>query len=126
MILAQIASIAPDWLKNMAIFIACAAATAYYVRGLLGGPQKREVSFDDPPASKVEFDRLVAHNTERHGQLFSAISRVEREAREAMDNRFTNLNEERRATLEKLTEQFAFIRESIAAINRELQIRHHK
>jgi hypothetical protein len=74
-------------------------------------------------ADKKVFDALVEHNTKRHGELFSAIERVERKAREAMEHRFTALNDERRETLEKLNEQFTFIREHIAAINRELQIR---
>jgi len=74
-------------------------------------------------ADKQEFENHVEHNTERHGQLFNNINRVEREARESMERKFTSLNDERRATVEKLDAQFVFIRENIAAINRELQIR---
>jgi hypothetical protein len=74
-------------------------------------------------ADKKVFEEHVSHNTERHGQLFNRIDVVERKTREAMDSRFTDLNNERRATLDKLNDQFTFIRENIAAINRELKIR---
>ncbi len=74
-------------------------------------------------ASKEAFDSLSGSNTQRHAQLFNRIDQVEREARVAMDQKFTELNVERRETLERLNAQFAFIRENIAAINRELQLR---
>lgn len=74
-------------------------------------------------ADKKVFDELVKHNTKRHGELFGHIARVETAAREAMEDRFTALNTERKETLEKLNDQFTFIREHIAAINRELQLK---
>lgn len=74
-------------------------------------------------ASKRLFDDHVKNNTERHGQIFSRIDRVEREAREQMEKRFTALNEERKETLEKLNEQFTFIRENVSEIKTELRIR---
>lgn len=77
-------------------------------------------------AGKKEFTDLTSNNTARHSQLFNRIDQVERQAREQMEDKFTELAEERRRTLEKLTDQFTFIRENIAAINRELQIRDRK
>jgi hypothetical protein len=77
-------------------------------------------------ASLKTFEEHVEGNTARHGQLFARISQVERDAREASDRKFAELYEERRRTLERLNEQFTFIRENIAAINRELQIREKK
>lgn len=77
-------------------------------------------------ADKEEFKKLAAHVTNRHGQLFSAIDKVERDARAAMDRRFEDLNTERRTTLQQLNEQFTFIRENIAAIKTELEIRNEK
>lgn len=77
-------------------------------------------------ASKKEFDAQANGNTARHSQLFSQIDRVERELREASDRRFVELNKDRHESLEKLNSQFTFIRENIAAINRELQIRSQK
>lgn len=74
-------------------------------------------------ADKDDFDELKDHTTQRHGQLFKAIEKVEREAREAMDKRFENLNDERKETLERLNNQFTFIRESIVAVQTELKIR---
>lgn len=59
MMLAQISDIAPDWLRNMAIFVAAASATIYYLKGAFGGKQQREVSFTETPASKKDFDQHV-------------------------------------------------------------------
>jgi hypothetical protein len=58
--LAQISDIAPDWLRNMAIFVAAASATVYYLKGAFGSKQKREVSFSETAASKKEFDQFTA------------------------------------------------------------------
>lgn len=77
-------------------------------------------------ADKHEFEDLRKHTTERHAQIFNRIDKVERVGREEMDKRFKDLNEERRESLEKLNDQFTYIRENIAAINRELQIRHEQ
>jgi hypothetical protein len=77
-------------------------------------------------ADKQTFEKHVAHTTQRHSQIFASIDRVEREGRKNTDERFKELNEERRQTLDKLTTEFTFIRENIAAINRELQIRHEQ
>jgi hypothetical protein len=77
-------------------------------------------------ASKKIFEDHVKNNTGRHSQLFNRIDEVERHARLAMDAKFTALNEERKETLEKLNAQFTYIRENIAAINRELQIKEKK
>ncbi len=74
-------------------------------------------------ADKQTFEKHVAHVTSRHAQIFASVERVEREAREAMEARFTLLNEERQATLEKLTNQLSFIRESIVEIKTELRLR---
>lgn len=74
-------------------------------------------------AGKQEFENLKKHTTDRHGQLFASIDRVEREGRRELNDRFKELNEERRLTLDKLNGEFVFIRENLAAINRELQIR---
>lgn len=74
-------------------------------------------------ADKGTFEKHVAHSTSRHAQIFASIERVEKEAREAMDARFTQLSEERQATLEKLTNQLSFIRESIVEVKTELRLR---
>lgn len=75
-------------------------------------------------ADKKEFEKLASHNTERHGQLFASIARVEREAREMVEKKFVALNEERAESLRHLNDQFTFIRESLVAVQTELKIRH--
>lgn len=77
-------------------------------------------------ADKEEFDRFQTHVTTRHAQIFSRIDNVQKEGREALDNRLLDLNADRQRTMEKLNDQFTFIRENIAAINRELQINNHR
>lgn len=78
-------------------------------------------------ADKHEFERHVKHNTERHAQFFNEVNRVEREGRLELDRRLMTLAVEQRQRMEKLDDkldtQFTFIRENIAAINRELKIR---
>jgi carboxylesterase type B len=74
-------------------------------------------------AGKQAFEDLARGNTERHGQIFAEIRRVEKERREDVDARFIQLEKSRNETMEKLNDQFTFIRENIAAINRELEIR---
>lgn len=127
MLLAQISDIAPDWLRNMAIFVACGSATAYYIKGLfVPTKQRREVSFSEAPATEKRVEKLELHTTKRHAEIFASIERSEKEIRRELDERFKELNEERRHTLERLTTEFVFIRENIAAINRELKIRHEQ
>lgn len=75
-------------------------------------------------ADKQTFEKHVQHTTQRHSQIFASLDRAEREIRRDVDERFKELNEERRQTLEKLNEQFTYIRENLAGINTELKIRH--
>lgn len=77
-------------------------------------------------ADKHVFEEHVKGNTARHGQIFSEIDRVERATRAEIERRFAELNKERAASLEKLTAEFTFIRENLAGINRELEIRNEK
>lgn len=63
-------------------------------------------------ASREEFRNHVVHNTERHGQLFNRIDKVERDSRQSQHE-----------SMEKISNQLTFIRENIAAINRELQLK---
>ncbi|NOS70069.1 MAG: hypothetical protein HOP33_09075 [Verrucomicrobia bacterium] len=135
MMLAQLESVPGEALKNAALIIMAALAALYYVKEIFFGSKKKtEISpqpltveivkaLHEQFADKQDFDEHVEHNTERHSQLFNRIDGVERKARQDMEHRFTDLNNERRATLEKLNDQFTFIRENVAAINRELQIR---
>lgn len=81
---------------------------------------------DERFADKTEFQEQREHCTERHGQLFNRIDKVERDARKALEERFDSLAVDRQRSLEKLESQFTFIRENLAAINRELQIRFDK
>jgi hypothetical protein len=77
----------------------------------------------DQFASKKSFDEHTEGNTKRHSEIFGEIRRVETEARERLETRMALLNEERGETLEKLNNQFTFIRENISEIKTELRIR---
>lgn len=126
MLAAEISNIDADWLRNMAIFIACFFATAFYAKGLFVNKQKREITFTEIPATRERVEKLEQHTTKRHAELFASIDRNQKEIRREMDERFKELNEERRQTLDKLSTEFMFIRENISAINRELKIRHEQ
>lgn len=73
-------------------------------------------------ANKSAFDDLVATNSRRHEQLFGRIELVERDTRAAIALEVTKINTDRTRTMEKLNEQFTFIRESLSAINTELKL----
>jgi len=73
-------------------------------------------------AQKAEFEQLVNSNTQRHSQIFKRIEDVEREARVLIGAEVSKINLDRQRTMEKLNEQFTFIRESLASINTELKI----
>lgn len=77
----------------------------------------------DQFANKEEFEAHVASNTERHAQIFRRIETVERDARAALGEEMGRINAERERTMEKLNEQFTFIRESLSAINTELKLK---
>jgi hypothetical protein len=74
-------------------------------------------------AGKRDFDELKAGNTRRHAELFQKIEAVEAAARLDLARELKEVNEDRRRTLEKLNEQFTFIRENIAEIKTELKLR---
>lgn len=74
-------------------------------------------------ANKEDFEAHVAANTERHAQIFRKIENAERDARSALAEEIARINADRQRTMEKLNDQFTFIRESLAAINTELKIK---
>lgn len=74
-------------------------------------------------ASKEVFDKHTAHNTARHSQLFDRLDQVERIARAEMQREILAVQTQRAHSMEKLNDQFTFIRESIAAINTELKLK---
>jgi hypothetical protein len=82
-----------------------------------------EESLHEQFADKDAFGALVTSNTARHAQLFSKIEAVEKDARSALGDEVFKINCDRQRTMEKLNEQFTFIRESLAAINTELKLK---
>jgi hypothetical protein len=100
--LAQISDIAPDWLRNMALFVAAAAATIYYLMGAFGRKQKREVSFHETPATKKEFDEHVAWNRREHENLFSKIGGVERGVTARIEARLNDMQSDANEAREKI------------------------
>jgi hypothetical protein len=74
-------------------------------------------------AAKRDFEELRTANTRRHAELFQKIEAVESAARADLARELKEVNEDRRRTLEKLNEQFTFIRENIAEIKTELKLR---
>lgn len=76
-------------------------------------------------ANKLDVQVALKLNTERHAQLFRAIEKVEREARAEMDRRFVELARDRKETMDRLNDQFTFIRENISSINTEMKLKRH-
>lgn len=117
---------AEKWILACTIIMAAGTIAAVAI-SIIALNKKQEVKVDQPLsieiveelherfAAKRAFDELVKHNTERHGQLFNRIEAVENEYRRELGRQ-----------IEKVNEHFTFIREHIAAINRELKIRHEQ
>jgi hypothetical protein len=80
----------------------------------------------DQFAQKDDFEAHVARETERQTQLLRKLDLVERDARTALGTEIAKINSDRQRTMEKLNEQFTFIRESLAAMNMELKLNREK
>ena len=74
-------------------------------------------------AGRDDFMAHVAANTERHAQIYRKIEVVERDARMALAEEISRINVDRQRTVERLNDQFTFIRESLSAINTELKLK---
>jgi hypothetical protein len=77
----------------------------------------------DQFANKDDFCRHVVHAEKIHNELFNRMRAAENAARLELGQEITRINADRTATMKELNEQLTFIRESLAAINRELTIR---
>jgi len=74
-------------------------------------------------ANKDDFEAHVAANADRHAQIYRKIETVERDARAALGEEIARINADRQRTMERLSDQFTHIRESLSAINTELKIK---
>jgi hypothetical protein len=73
-------------------------------------------------ASQADFETHLAANARDHTRLIRKIEGVERDARSALGAEISLIHADRARTMEKLHEQFTFIRESLSAINTELKL----
>jgi hypothetical protein len=84
MMLAQLEPVAAEHLKDWMLVFAGLVAIVYYVKEILGGKKRREVSFEFEPVSKDEFDRHVretkAHCDTLHGGILEARHQTEAHA----------------------------------------------
>jgi len=134
MMLAQLESIPSDLLKNLALIGLALLGAIYYAKQIFfSGKSSAEISpqpltveivktLHEQFADKKVFEEHVSHNTRRHSQLFDEIDRVEIAARVALDARFSELNKERHATVEKINEQLVFIRENLVEVKTKIQM----
>lgn len=76
----------------------------------------------DQFAKQDDFSAHLSRDKERQAQLQRKLELVERDARTALGAEIAKINSDRQRTMEKLNEQFTYIRESLAAINTELQL----
>lgn len=126
---------AEKWILGCTIVMALATVAAVII-SLVALNKKTDTQISPQPllveitkalherfADKGSFEQHVAGNTARHAQLFNRIDEVEQVARKEIAQARDSINADRARTMEKLNEQFTFIRENIAAINAELKIR---
>jgi len=143
---------APSWQSTVAVLSMCATGAGMIFSGLVAWYMKRQTdimadsatrpmqqqinpqplavevvkAIHEQFAGKEEFRELVKSNTERHGQLFKKIEVVEREAREGLQAAVAEINTSRAQTMERLTGELTFIRESIVELKTEIKIRNEQ
>jgi hypothetical protein len=135
---ADISALKADFIKSMFIFgIAMLVATSFVAVAIFAWlqyrlekkskkePQKSEITpqplavtiveeMHKQFADRVVFETHVTTNTSRHSQLFKEIDRVEREARQALDKKLADVNEDRRRTLDALNGKFEALQKEIS------------
>lgn len=102
MLFAQIEHVPADALKNWILIAAGVIVIIVQAKELFGAKKRREVSFEQEPASKIEFDRHVDANEQVHRDLFAKVGGVERGAREGMEKKFDLLRNERAHDIAKI------------------------
>lgn len=143
---ADLSALPAGWLKYMIIFLVASAVASSIVVGAVVGvlqylqskrTQIREISpqpltvevvkaLHEQFADREAFEDHTKHTTTRHAQIFGRIDSVERTGRAELIALENKIQLDRQRTMEKLNDQFSFIRESVASINTELKIRNEK
>lgn len=117
MMLAQsFTDVHPDWLRNMALFIAALAATAYYVKALFWGDSKSPQPFEvrGSPQSNAEMQRDLKAMNHRlvsleqwRGQLLDKLDEDKSQVIEAGEERarriYTHVEDVRKEIDSKIT-----------------------
>lgn len=123
------------WMLGCTIVMALCTLAAVVI-SIVAMNKKQEVQLQQPVsititeelhkvfAAREAFEKHQEENSERHGQLFRRIDDVERQSRRELMEAVSGINADRQRTMDKLNNEFTFIREHIAGINRELKIRH--
>ena len=117
---AQIDTLNADWLKNLAIFVTCLSATAFYVKGIFSNKQKREVSFTEAPASKKEFDQHVEWNRREHESLHAKIGGVERGVTQRIEARLDRMEAASNEAREKIQERINTVLSAVSNLEGRL------
>lgn len=115
-------------LEKFSLTIGGVLAAVWYAKQIFFGDGKQRVKVDQPLAVTIveemhkrfaersEFEKHVVSNTQRHAQLFNELDRIERAARDTLDRRMTDLNEDRRQTLADLNSKLEEMRKEISSM----------
>lgn len=120
---------------NIAAWLGCLAFLVILANGVLklvdratgrranAAPQPFQVEHVKEFARHADLQKHVDENHRAHENIFAKLGGVERGARSEMQGQILQIQTERAASMVKLNDQFTFIRESLSAINRELELK---
>jgi hypothetical protein len=119
LILAQAEGVPSEYIKNFALVLAGAAATAYYVKVLFWGespktPQPFTVSTAKDYVHKEDFNKLVDENNLAHRDLFSKIGGVERGTRQHLENKLDAMQASQDEGRDKLHNRINLVLEAVS------------
>ena len=120
-ILAQAEGVPSEYIKNAALVVAGAAATAYYVKVLFWGeapktPQPFEVRAAKDYVHKEEFNTLVQSNETAHRDFFSKLGGVERGSRAQLETKFEAIQRSQEEGREKLHDRINDVLEAVSEL----------
>ena len=114
--LAQLETVPSETVKNFALIILAILGGAYYVKELMGGAKKREVSFGFEPANKVEVQNQIGTLRTEDEKLHARIGGVERGLR----NEFAGEIKMVRAEMIEAAKQLSGLSKSAELFNQSL------
>ena len=121
MLFAQIEHVNAESLKTWILIAAAVLVIAVQVRELVGTKKRREVSFEETPARKTEFDQHVDWNRREHENLFSKIAGVERGVTDRLGAKLVDLEHKAETSRDKLHDRVNDVLSAVSELRGKLE-----